>query len=426
VIKTLADTTATHRWSEGAWSNYRGWPRTVTFFEDRLTFGGNANQPDTIWASQTGDYENFTEGADDDEALNFTLSSRQVNVIEWIIGKNKLLIGTSGAEWTLSGEGDSALTPSSVKAEQHSSHGSANLQATLASESVLFFQRGAEKMRELAYNWETDAYVAPDMTLLVPEVTGDGITDTAYQKTPNSILYCIKENGEIAIFVYERKELITSWSRFITDGLFESVAVISGSAEDQVWVSVKRTINSSDVRYVEYFSARDFGSDVDDAYFVDCGITYDSTATTTITGLDHLEAETAHVLGDGVLQTSKTVASGQITIDSASTVQAGLPYTVQMKTMPMSLAVQGASVLGRIQRINQVIPSYYNSGDFDIGRDTTDKETLSVSGMDTSDVDTDDRITFPPGHDRFGQVFIYQQSAEPLTLLSLLVEVGFY
>ena len=90
----------------------------------------------------------------------------------------------------------------------------------------------------------------------------------------------------------------------------------------------------------------------------------------------------------------------------------------------MSLAAQGAAVLGRSQRINQVIPNYYNSGDFYVGRDTTDKELLSISGMDTSDTDTDDRITFPPGSDRFGQIFIYQQSPEPLTLLGMLVEVG--
>ncbi|GAG15238.1 unnamed protein product, partial [marine sediment metagenome] len=257
---------------------------------------------------------------------------------------------TSGAEWTLEGGTDEPLTPSNVLAEQHSTYGSTNLQATLASESVLFFQRGAEKMRELAYNWESDSYVAPDMTILVPEITGDGITDTAYQQTPNSILWCVREDGELAIFVYERKELITSWARLITDGLFESVAVISGSAEDQVWVSVKRTMagvnQGTAVRYIEYFSARDFGTDPCDAYFVDSGITYDSGATTTITGLTHLEAETVAVLGDGVIQTSQIVnASGEITITSAATVQAGLPFTVQMKTMPLSFLGAGTSIL---------------------------------------------------------------------------------
>lgn len=427
VLTTLGSTDATHKWSEGSWSNYRGWPRTVTFFEDRLCFGGNTSQPDTIWASVTADYEDMLEGAEDDDALLFTLSSRQVNVIEWLVGKDKILIGTSGAEWTLGGSADEPLTPSNVKAEQHSSYGSAALQATLAGESVLFFQRGAEKMRELAYNWEADSYVAPDMTILIPEITGDGITDIAFQLTPNAILWCVKENGDLATFVYERKEEITSWSRQTTDGDFESVAVIHGAAEDQVWVSVARVIEDSTVRYIEYFSTRDWGSDDEDAFFVDSGIT-DTGGSTTVSGLDHLEGETVIVLGDGVPQTEGTsgdftVSSGDITVPSGlTTVQAGLPYTIQMKTMPLSWVAQGMTIQGRIKRINEVIARYYNSGDFDIGRDTTDKETISISGMDTEE----QRVTFPAGYDRPGYVFIYQQSPEPLTLVALMVEFMVY
>jgi hypothetical protein len=423
VLTTLASTDATHKWSEGSWSNYRGWPRTVAFFEDRLTFGGNSSQPDTIWASVTADYENMKAGADDNDALLYTLSSRQVNIINWMIGKNKILIGTSGAEWTLAGSGGEPLSASVVpKAEQHSTYGSANLQATQASESILFFQRGSEKMRELAYDWESDSYVAPDMTILVPEITGDGITDTAFQQTPNPILWCVKENGEIATFVYERHELLTSWSTQITDGDFESVAVISGSAEDQVWVSVARVIGGNTQRYIEYFSARDFGTDVDDAFYVDCGITYDSTATTTITGLGHLEAEIVGVLGDGAIQTSQLVAGSQITITEASTVQAGLLYETQLRTMPLSWVAQGVTIQGRIKKINEVIARYYNSGNFKVGRSATVGETINIDGMNTEE----HRITFPAGYDRPGYVYIYQQSVEPLTLLGLMIEFQIY
>ncbi|KKK69458.1 hypothetical protein LCGC14_2933830, partial [marine sediment metagenome] len=216
VIKTLGSTDATYKWSEGSWSNYRGWPQAVTFFEDRLMFGGNTAQPDTIWGSVSSDYQNMTAGADDDDAVIFTLSSRQVNVIEWIIGKDKLLIGTSGAEWTIAGGTDEPLTPSNVIAKQHSAYGSANLQATLANESVLFFQRGKEKMRELAYNWELDSYIAPDMTILANLVTNSGIDETAFQKIPDSILWCVRNDGELPVFSYERKENITAWSRMVT------------------------------------------------------------------------------------------------------------------------------------------------------------------------------------------------------------------
>ena len=428
VIRTLGDTAATYKWSEGSWSNYRGWPQTVTFFEDRLMFGGNTAQPDTIWGSVTSFYDNMTAGPDDDEALIFTLSSRQVNVIEWIIGKDKLLIGTSGAEWTIAGGTDEPLTPSNAIAKQHSTYGSASLQAGIANESILFFQRGAEKMRELAYNWELDSYVAPDMTILANLVTNGGVAETSFQRTPNSILWCVRNDGELPVFSYERKENVTAWSRMVTadstgDSDFESIAVITGSPEDEVWVVVERTmagVNSGNpVRYVEQFQPRDFGSDADDAYYVDCGITYDSTATTTITGLAHLEGETVSVLGDGVVLGDEVVVSGQITIDtSSSTVQVGLPYEIHLRTMPLSWVGGGTTIQGMQKRISEVIPNWYNSGDFSVGRDVSTLGTINITGQTTSQ----DRITFPPGYDRNGYIYVYQKSPEPLTLLALAIE----
>jgi len=431
VINTLASTSPTHKWSEGAWSNYRGWPQTVAFFEDRLCFGGNTSRPDTIWASVTSDYDNMTAGADDDDALSFTLSSRQVNVIEWLIGKDKLLIGTSGAEWTLEGGSDESLTPSNVIAKQHSTYGSVDLQATLANESVLFFQRGAEKMRELAYNWELDSYVAPDMTILASLVTDGGITDTAFQKIPDSILWSVRADGELPVFSYERKENVTAWSRMIThtnlagtltDSDFESVAIINGDSEDEVWAVVGRTIDSSTVRYIEQFQPRKFG-DAEDAFYVDCGITYDSTASSAMTGLDHLEGQTVYVLADGVVFDTAVVSGGAITlkldgtITTASTVQMGLGYEVNMRTMPLSW-LGGVTIQGRKKRISEVVANWYNSGDFSIGKDADNLQTYGLSGFTTDQ----DRKTFPPGFDRNGYVYIYQKSPEPLTLLAVMLE----
>ncbi len=431
VVKTIGSTDATYKWSEGSWSNFRGWPQTSSFFEDRLMFGGNTAQPDTIWGSVTSQYDDMTAGADDSDAVIFTLSSRQVNVIEWMVGKDKLLIGTSGAEWTIAGGTDEPLTPSNVIAKQHSTYGSANLQANLANESVLFFQRGAEKMRELAYNWELDSYVAPDMTILANAVTNTGITDTAFQRTPNSILWTTRTDGEMPIFSYERAENITAWSRMITqtnlagtltDSDIESVAVINGSPEDEVWVIVERTIGGSTVRYVEQFQPRDFG-DSTDAFFVDAGVTYDSTASSTMTGLDHLNGQTVHVLADGVEFDTEVVAGGAITLSldnvttTASTVQMGLVYEVQLRTMPLSF-VGGQTIQGKIKKISEVISRWHKSGDFSIGKNIDNLQVYSITNQ-TSDID---KKTFSPGWDRNGFVFVYQKSPEPFTLQSIGIE----
>lgn len=428
VRHALGGTSATKYWAEGAWSNKRGYPRTITFFQDRLFFGGNAYKPQTIWASKTGDYYNMKAGAEDDDALKFTISSRQINSIQWLIGKGKLLIGTSGAEWTMSGSDGEPITPSNVKAEQQSIYGSANLQANLANESILFFQRGAKKMRELAYNWELDSYVAPDMTILAKEVTGNGITDTSFQQTPDSILWCIRDDGETATFSYERKEMITSWARQITDGDFESVAVIHGDPEDEVWVLVKRTIDGNNVRYIEYFSARDFNSNVNSAFYVDCGATY-TTDVNVISDLDWLEGEDVFVLADGNVIDNDgnlfNVSSNTVTLGGVyQTVHIGLPYTVQLRTMPLSWLAQGMTIQSRIKRINGIIPRWFESGDFYVGRDVDHKGLVSIDRMTTDE--TSHLKTFPPGYDRSRRVYIYQYSPEPFTLLSLAIEFQVY
>jgi len=125
------------------------------------------------------------------------------------------------------------------------------------------------------------------------------------------------------------------------------------------------------------------------------------------------------VLADGVVLASEVVASGQITIDaSASTVQVGLPYDAILRTMPLSWVAKGVTIQGKTKRISEVVASWYASGDFSIGKDASNLETYSISGQTTSQ----DRKTFPPGFDRNGYIYIYQQSPEPLTLLSIMAE----
>ncbi len=285
-------------------------------------------------------------------------------------------------------------------------------------------------MRELAYNWELDSYVAPDMTILANTATNTGITDTAFQRTPDSILWTTRTDGELPVFSYERKENITAWSRMITtdgnaDSDFESIAVINGDPEDEVWVIVERTIDSNVVRYIEQFQPRNFGSDPCDAFYVDSGISYDSTASSAMTGGSHLVGETVSVLADGVVFDDAVVdANGGITLKldsvttTAKTVQWGLAYEVQLRTMPLSWVGQGVTIQGKTKRISEVVANWYISGDFSIGRDIDTLGTYSISGQTTDQ----DRKTFPPGYDRNGYVFIYQKSPEPLTVLAVMVD----
>ena len=272
VIRTLGSTTATQRWAEGYWSNYRGWPNAVAISsEERLTFVGSTSFPLTTWGTRSGDYTDMTEGTLDDDAVIFTLvgSGRQ-NAIRWIISKNALILGTYGGEHLLGASDDKeALTPTNVTAKIQSTYGSQDIQPILAGDSVLFVQRGGRRIREMHYDFEKDSMVADDLTVFANHITESTITDMAYQRTPDPMIWCVRSDGEMAVMSYERSQDVWSWCRLVTNtkagaataaqAVYESVCVIPTSGEeDQIWYSVKRTIGGFDRRFIEYYAPRAF------------------------------------------------------------------------------------------------------------------------------------------------------------------------
>ncbi len=269
VVRTLGSTDVTHRWAEGYWSNYRGWPNAVAISsEERLTFVGSDSFPLTTWGSVSGQYDNMTEGDLANDAIIYTLvgSGRQ-NAIRWIVSKNALVLGTYGGEHILGASDDKeAMTPRNVKAKIQSTYGSEDIQAIMVGDAILFVQRGGRRLREMHYDFEKDQMIAEDLTVFANHITESTITDLAYQRTPDPMVWCARGDGVLAVLSYERAQDVWSWCRLITgttsytvESDFESVCIIpSGSEEDIIYVSVKRIIDSSTVRYIEYFSTRDF------------------------------------------------------------------------------------------------------------------------------------------------------------------------
>jgi hypothetical protein len=284
VDNTLGGTTATTYWSEGAWSVDEGYPSAVAFYEERLVFAATTNNPQTIWFSQTGDWENFLAGTNDSDAMNYTIAADQVNAIRWMAPQDWLLIGTLGAEWKIgSGSAEEPLTPTKVTTKRQSSNGSANLQPIMVDNVILYVQRQGRKIREMVYSFDADSFVSPDLTVLSEHITGGGITQMAYQKMPDPILWCVTADGNLATMTYNRGQNVVGWSLQTFDGEVESVAVIPGADEDEVWISIKRTIGGSAVRYIEQFQSRNWGGNQEDAFFVDSGLSFDGGDAATIT-----------------------------------------------------------------------------------------------------------------------------------------------
>jgi len=248
-------------------------------------------------------------GTDDDDALVYTIAAKGVNPIQWLSPQNYLLIGTRGGEWKMgSSNTDEPLNITNVVVKRQSTWGSMNLQALLVNDVVLFVQRAGTKIRELAEDPASVStkYVAPDLTILAEHITKGGIIDIAYQQEPQAILWCIRADGWLLGMTYERTQDVVGWHPHFTyggDDCFESVAIISGTSEDQVWVVVKRTIDGEVRRYVEYFKPWSWGDDTKDCFFVDSGLTSDGGDAVVITGATAAEpvviTAAAHGFSDG-------------------------------------------------------------------------------------------------------------------------------
>ena len=362
-------------------------PSCVSFFEQRLCFANTNNNPQTVWFSKSGDYENFTTGTAADDAMIYTIASNQVNAIRFMKAQRTLILGTTGGEFSVSADGtDAAITPTNITIKKQSSFGSSNVDAITVGNTVLFLQRAKRKIRELSYNFDSDAYVAPDLTILNDIVTKSGINDMAYQQEPDSILWCVRDDGVLAALTYQRSENVVAWHRHIFGGAFgsgnavcESVASISGSInEDELWVIVKRTVNGATKRYVECFADFDFDeTDQTTFRFLDSHLTYSGSPVTTLSGLSHLEGQTVSILADGATHADKVVSSGSITLDrSTSKAVVGLAYDSVLQTMRIEGGAAEGTSQGKTKRISKVVLRLFETVGAKVGPSLVDLETI--------------------------------------------------
>ena len=444
VIKTFTASTASTDWALGAFSEYTGYPSCVTFYEQRLVFAGTQHQPQTLYFSKSGDYENMfdnyhgTVAADD--AMIYTIASNQVNVIQSLKATRTLIILTSGGEFTLNSDSTgTAVSPTNINIKKQSNYGASNIDALSVGNATLFVQRAKRKLRELAYNFDTDGYVAPDMTILAEDVTLSGLDELTYQQEPHSIIWGIRGDGVLVGLTYQRSEQVVAWHQHKLGGSFgatahgivESVISISGNSynrtdEDQIWVIVKRTINGTTRRYVEYFTPFQFDSSLTQFQFVDSALAYSGSATSTLTGLDHLEAQSIRVIANGATHPDKTVSSGSITLDRTTTAaKVGLAYTSTLQTMRLDVGSQDGTSQGKTKRIFDVTLRFYETVGAKVGPDLNNLEEIpfrsSAASMDVAVplFTGDKKIEFRGNFETDGYLFVVQDQALPMTLLSL-------
>jgi hypothetical protein len=425
------------RWAFSRWSATDGYPTNVAFFRERLVFATGQ----TIDMSVAADFENFSDRNTSGEvtadmAIAIQVSSDTVNTIEWLSPSDGLLIGTAGGEF-VAGEvtTDEPLGPGNVKITQQSLFGSKSVIPQQIGDTILFVQRSGKKMRELQYEFSSNGYKSTDLTVLADHISNGGIVDIAYQQEPHSIVWAARTDGILLGFTYNREQDVLGWHRHVIggDGIVECVEHIPNpnGTQDDLWMIVRRTINGQTKRYIEYLE-EDFTEEsaLTDAFFVDSGLSYSGAATTTLSGLGHLEGETVQVLVNGAAHPDRVVTSGAITLQvPATTASVGLGYQSTIQTMRIEAGARDGTAQGKTKRINKMVIRFLATVGAIAGPDDNTLDRIQFrSGSDPMDqpvpLFTGDKLMeWPSGYDFDGYIVVKQDQPLPMTVVALMAQL---
>jgi hypothetical protein len=357
---------ATRRWQLGAWSDTTGYPSSVTIFKNRLCWATRLGLNLSVPADFENMAEDFFNEVRDDNAINFPVNGQDVNEILWVEGGEVLIVGTGGGEHVGGEQNPNApLSPSNFQVVRHSARRCRGVQPVAVGTSLLYMQRAGRKILSMDFDIERERYVSTDQTVLNARITRSGIITMCYQGEPDSMLWAVRADGLLVGFTLDQEQQVAGFGRHPvggTNAVVEDVISLpspDGGRED-LWLQVRRTINGQTKRYIEVMEAPWEGDDEDgtegddqeDAFYVDSGLTYDGAAATTISGLDHLEGETVHVLADGaVVSPNPVVTAGAITLArAASVVQVGLPYSSRWVSMRIEVPMPAGTSQGKVKR----------------------------------------------------------------------------
>lgn len=426
-----ADTTVTPPVTASLFNAAGKYPSVVSIYQQRLVFAASQRQPETIWTSRVGDYFNFTRSKNmtASDRAEFDLAGEQLNRIRGMLQLRELLVFTSSGEFSVTGP-DGGFDATNPIVTQYGYVGSARIKPLVADDTALFVDRSGRGVRDLRYAYESDGYSGNDLTIFASHFfEGRRIVSWAMAKSPWSIIWVVLDDGKLLALTYKREHQVWAWTEMVIDGEVESVACVPENSDDATYVIVRRLIDGQYRRYVERFDDRDF-STAEDAFFVDCGITYSGAPTSVVTGLGHLEGRSVTALADGNVIPDLVVTGGQVTLPrQASKVHVGLPYVAEFENLPPAIQFDdvGAS-RGRPHSVSSIrIQMEKTRGIKMQASDGRVSELIQTRANLAAPIPLWTgmyELTAPPQWNKDGTVKIRQEYPLPMTVLGLSVELS--
>ena len=377
-----------------AFSSLKGWPKSVTFHQNRLVFGGSKSKPQTIFGSQTGDLFNFkpTETVidssnnpvgqvNDSTAFSFTIGSDSANIIRHVVSKQTLFIFTSDGEFEMTGN---PVTPTNVNIRLQTKYGIQNNGAnpTTVDNEVMFISANGRELRGFVFDFNSDGYYAKNYTIISHDVLNnpqDIAFVRAHKNTNQNYVFIVNNNGELAVFGINVEKQVAGWSRFTTNGKFKKVVAVNDGDTDpetqRLYALVERTRKKDDGTDITCYHLERL---TENTIYLDGYVPVDNTpADASITGLTVFANQTVNIEADGIVHADKTVSSfatgGNITLDdNYSAVNIGYNYTSKLTTLTLPVQLNGQPYRGeQITKVSSLV-------------NVNNTQALTIDGTDIS------------------------------------------
>ena len=361
VERKLAATSATLDYSLSPWSANKGYPACCGFFEDRFVLAATKTAPQTFWMSRTGDYYNFGVSIPqvDTDAITGTLNNGEMNGIKYMATFGEVIMQTAGGTYKVSG-GDKPITPTNLQSKPQEYRGINNLTPCLIGGRIVFVQQQGNTVRDLGYTYDSDKYQGDDVSLLAAHLfEGHTVKSLTYQQVPNSIVWCVRDDGALLGMTYIKEQDVYAWHKHTTAGKFIDVCSISGDREDELWAVVKRDGNY----YVELMADQVQQDTPETQFYVDGGYRISGNENANITGLTWLAGKTVQILADGNILPEQEVANdGSLSLGHVfSNLSIGLGYASRLKTLPVEVNAADGTLASRKKRIARLMMMFQKS-----------------------------------------------------------------
>lgn len=252
-------------------------PSAVGFFEQRRWFANSNDFPNRFWASQIGNFDNFSRALPplDDDSIIASIAARRINSIEHIVPLTDIILLTSGGEYRILAGESGTITPNNLGLKPQSYYGSSKVRPIVAGEVALFVTPG-QGIRDFSYEFSADKFTGKDITILARHLFDSRtVVDWDFAPSPYNIGFVVRDDGIGLVLTYDPSQDLYAWTRAVTKGKYKSTCVIREGNFDVIYVVVERSINGVTQSFIERMDTRQF-EDLQDAFCVDAGLTLDN------------------------------------------------------------------------------------------------------------------------------------------------------